>query len=252
MIGPDTDRDWRKWGRADPYFGVLAHPDFARGEIDRNRDAFFATGEDYVSALLGDLDATGPIERGRALDHGCGTGRLTIPLSRRFEHVMALDVAPEMLAEAAANANGFGRGNIEFRQADDALSGTTGSFDLIVSHLVLQHVPVKRGVGIFARLLDRVAAGGGFHISVSIRNDRGALRALYWASAHLPLVKGIQNRLRGARWGSPAMQMNDYPLGELVAIASERGVERLSLSVDAPHPRFQTVVLSGTVPGSPA
>lgn len=249
MIGPNTDRDWRKWGRSDPYFGVLAHSDFSRGNLGRNREAFFATGEDYVAALLRDLETGGgSFGRRRALDHGCGTGRLTIPLSRRFDEVVALDVAPEMLGEAAANARGFERDNISFVQADDALSGAAGSFDLVLSHLVLQHVPVRRGRAIFRHLIERVAPGGAFHISVSVRNDRGGLRALYWASANLPLVKGVQNCLRGERWGAPAMQMNDYPLGGLVADLSARGVQRVELSLDPPHPRFQTVVLFGVVP----
>ncbi|GAA4005831.1 class I SAM-dependent methyltransferase [Sphingomonas humi] len=246
---PDSDRDWSKWGRSDPYFAVLAHPQFGRETIAEHRDAFFQTGEHYVASVLAGLEASsGAFPRRRALDHGCGTGRLTIPLSRAFEQVVALDVAPEMLAEAERNARGANRDNIHFHQADDRLSGVAGSFDFVLSHLVLQHVPVERGLLIFERLIELVAPGGAFHVSVSVRNDRGSRRALYWASARLPLVKGVQNLLRGDAWGTPAMQMNDYPLGTLVAGLSKRGVQRLTLTVDPYHPRFQTVVLSGLVP----
>jgi 2-polyprenyl-3-methyl-5-hydroxy-6-metoxy-1,4-benzoquinol methylase len=188
--------------------------------------------------------------RDRALDHGCGVGRLTIPLSRLFREVVALDVSSEMLAEADANASAAGRTNIRFDLADDRLTRAGRAFDLIVSHLVLQHIPVKRGLVVFSELLDRLSPGGAFHISVSIRNDTGPLRWLYWASAAIPGVKIVQNILRGARWNAPAMQMNDYPLDDLVAELSKRGVHRLLLSVDAYHKRFQTISLSGSLPPS--
>jgi SAM-dependent methyltransferase len=248
---PNTDRDWRNWGRRDPYFAVLASPEFSSANIAENKDAFFLTGEQFVSAALAELnrfDHDAP--RDRVLEHGCGTGRLTIPLSRAFREVVALDISPQMLGEAQANALSAGRNNIAFRLADDRLSRATGSFNLVVSHLVLQHIPVRRGLVIFQELIDRLAPGGMFYISVSIRNDAGPLRWLYWASAVVPGVKIVQNLHRGAKWDAPAMQMNDYPLGRLTAELSKREVRQLSLTVEAHHPRFQTVSLLGILPHS--
>jgi SAM-dependent methyltransferase len=248
---PDTDRDWRKWGQRDPYFAVLASPRYSRENIAKNKEAFFGTGEQFVDAALAELaDFRADARRDRVLDHGCGTGRLTIPLSRVFREVVALDISPEMLGEAEANASAAGRSNIVFRVADDRLSRIAGSFDLVVSHLVLQHIPVRRGLVIFRELIDRIAPGGLFYISVSIRNDAGSLRWLYWASAVVPGVKVVQNLLRGAKWNAPAMQMNHYPLDRLVAELSSRGVQRLSLMVEAPHPRFQTVSVFGMLPSA--
>ena len=47
----------------------------------------------------------------RTLDFGCGVGRVAIPLARRFEHVVGLDVSPGMLTRAAeaAQRQGVGR-----------------------------------------------------------------------------------------------------------------------------------------------
>jgi SAM-dependent methyltransferase len=246
---PDTDRDWRKWGRCNPYFAVLTSPEFSQENIAENKGAFFRTGEQFVDDAFAEFARfTADARRGRVLDYGCGTGRLTIPLSYHFREVVALDISPAMLGEAETNASAVQRTNITFRTADDRLSQATGLFDLVVSHLVLQHIPVRRGLVIFEELINRLAPGGLFYISVSIRNDTGPLRWLYWASATIPGVKVIQNLLRGAEWNAPAMQMNDYPLDRLVADLSKRGVQRLSLIVDAPHPRFQTVSLLGMLP----
>ncbi len=248
---PDTDLDWKKWGRQDPYFGGLASPEYGRDQISANREAFFRSGKLFIDDVLTELARFDPhAPRDRALDHGCGTGRLTLPLSEAYRSVVAVDVSPEMLGEAERNARSAGRHNIDFRLADDRLSKVTETFDLVVSHLVLQHVPVRRGMAIFRELIGRVAPGGLFYVSVSIRNDSGPLRWLYWASAVVPGVKIVQNLLRGAKWNAPAMQMNPYPIDRLLAELSKRGVQRSLLITDAHHPRFQTFSLLGILPAA--
>ena len=49
---------------------------------------------------LEDLGVT--VSRGRALDFGCGAGRLTRALAARFESVVGVDVADAMLDKARA------------------------------------------------------------------------------------------------------------------------------------------------------
>lgn len=246
----NTDKAWRKWGRDDPYFGVLAHDRFAAARIAESRDEFFATGRDFVTHLLAEVERRfGPLRRDRALDHGCGVGRLTLPLAAAFAEVVALDVAPAMLAEATANAAKAGATNIRFADADDALTRADGAYDFVNSHLVLQHVPVRRGLVIVDRLIERVAPGGGFHLSVSLRTDRGGWRWLYWASATIPGVKIWQNFCAGRAWNAPAMQMNDYPLGRIVARLAARGIDDL-LVVTERQARFMTCSLIGRMPAS--
>ena len=244
----NTDKAWRKWGRDDPYFGVLADQRFARERIADSRTAFFATGDDYVDGLLRSFEHHfGALPRGRALDHGCGVGRLTLPLARAFDTVVALDVSPDMLAEAVTNAADGGVANIRFAAADDALGAADGRFDFVNSHLVLQHVPVRRGMTIIDALVDRVAPGGGFHISVSHRTDRGARRLLYWASANIPGVKLWQNVCAGRGWNAPAMQMNHYPMGQIIARLGARGITSLMVTTHV-EPRFVTCSLLGRAP----
>jgi SAM-dependent methyltransferase len=241
----NTDKAWQKWGRDDPYFGVLADDRFAAARIASSRADFFATGDEFVAGLLARIEHHfGSLPRGRALDHGCGVGRLALPLARAFVSVVAIDVAPAMLAEAAANAERASITNISFALADDHLSAADGSFDFVNSHLVLQHVPVRRGLKLLDALVDRVAPGGGFHLTVSMRTDRGGPRWLYWASANIPGVKIWQNICAGRAWNAPAMQMNHYPLGPIVAGLGARGVSDVLVTTHV-EPRFVTCSLIG-------
>ncbi len=153
-----------------------------------------------------------------------------------------------MLAEAANNATDAGVSTIAFGGADDTLSNATGRFDFVNSHLVLQHIPVRRGLVIIDALIDRVAPGGGFHLQFTLRTDRGGPRWLYWASANIPGVKLVQNILAGRALTAPAMQMNDYPLGKIVAGLAARGITNLLITTAA-QPRFTSCSLLGRRPG---
>jgi SAM-dependent methyltransferase len=240
-----TDKAWERFGKEDPYFGVLADEKFATAMIDENRDAFFATGAAAARRILRDYEAHfGSLPRGRALDHGCGVGRLSLPLAKEFAEVLGLDVSQSMVAEARLNADRAGRQNLNFALADDALSHAIGAFDFVNSLMVLQHVPVRRGLRILSRLLAKVGPAGGFHVHVSIRTDRLRSRSLWWLSHHIPGVKIWQNICAGRPWNAPAMQMNNYPLNRIAVLLAANGISDFLISTER-HGPFLTCSISG-------
>ena len=129
----------------------------------KRRKGLFFTGKAYVDFALRtikehfDTNFTGK----RALDFGCGVGRLTIPLSAACKQVVGVDASPSMLEEATKNAREMGAENIEFLLADDNLSalGSEG-FDFINSFIVFQHIPIDRGYRLLRRLLSLLNEGG--------------------------------------------------------------------------------------------
>ena len=244
-----TDKAWEKFGRQAPYFGVLADEKFGAGRIGEHRDEFFATGRSFVGQVLERYGRHfGELPRGRALDHGCGVGRLTFPLTAEFGSVVGLDVSPSMLAEAEANAREFGVSNVRFALADDQLSKAEGEFDLVNSYITLQHIPVRRGLTILSRLIDKVRPGGGFHVHLSIRTDRKRSRALWWASHHIPGVKIWQNVMAGRAWNAPAMQMNNYPLAAVITQMAAQGIGEYLVTTER-HDKFLTCSFLGRKPG---
>jgi SAM-dependent methyltransferase len=244
-----TDKAWEKFGRQAPYFGVLADEKFAADRIHESRDEFFASGRSFVGQVLERFERHfGNLPRGRALDHGCGVGRLTFPLAAEFGSVVGLDVSPSMLAEAEANVREFEATNVQFALADDELSKADGEFDFVNSYITLQHIPVRRGLTILSRLTDKVRPGGGFHIHLSIRTDRRRSRALWWASHHIPGVKIWQNVMAGRAWNAPAMQMNNYPLAAVITQMAAQGISDFLVATER-HDKFLTCSFLGRKPG---
>ena len=80
----------------------------------------------------------------RVLDVGCGTGDLTIAAKARAGStgsVIGIDASPEMIAEANSKVAKAGI-NVEFRlDRIEALTFADNSFDVVLSSLMMHHLP---------------------------------------------------------------------------------------------------------------
>jgi ubiquinone/menaquinone biosynthesis C-methylase UbiE len=222
----NTDRQWRKWGETDPYFGVITFPEFRAHRIAENLDSFFQMGRRDIARILQDIKRLyGDLPTSRALDFGSGVGRFVLPLAKHFDHIVGVDISEAMISEARRNCAKAGVHNVEFVISDDTLSAVDGSFDLVLSYNVLQHVPVDRGLVLTSRMLALLRPGGFAVLHYSIKRTMPPLKALGYAIRNnLPLGGILWNLLRLRRWDTPDMQMNNYPLGEIVRTFEESGL----------------------------
>ena len=79
-------------------------------------------------------------------------------------HVIGVDMTPEMIAKARANAAKLGHDNVEFRLGEiEHLPVETDSIDVVISNCVLNLVPDKRVA--FAEIYRALKPGGRFCIS---------------------------------------------------------------------------------------
>jgi SAM-dependent methyltransferase len=152
-------------------------------------------------------------------------GRVTIPLSDHFETVTGLDIAPAMLEEARRNSAGR---QIDYVLSDDALSRVEGTYDFVNSCIVLQHIPVDRGMNLLGQLLSRVRPGGGCLIQLSTKRNHGKWRELRYRIRHaVPGGQAVMNLIDGRAADTPVMQMNEYPLDAVLRLFHGNGFEKM-------------------------
>jgi SAM-dependent methyltransferase len=150
---------WDAWGREDPLWAVLTHPQKRYGGWDP--ETFFATGSTQIESIMGELRRLVPNMRtSTALDFGCGVGRLTQALAVHFDHVIGVDIAPSMIASAQRwNRHGT-RCRYVVNLTDTLVGFDDGSVDLVLSLITLQHMEPRYAKHYIAEFV-RVTASGG-------------------------------------------------------------------------------------------
>jgi 2-polyprenyl-3-methyl-5-hydroxy-6-metoxy-1,4-benzoquinol methylase len=225
VLRPNPSDQWERLGRVDPYYGVYSLDEFRGRQLDPNaRARFFTSGQEYIEGLLADVKRL--VDPGftpdRALEYGCGVGRLLIPLARRSRELVGVDVSASMLAEAAQNCEEFGVSGVTLI-GTDAMSRQRPDFNFVHSALVLQHVPTRQGEQIVFHLVRLLRPGGvaAIHVPIAAKPHLAAFNAVM----KLPLAPNLLNVVRGRPWSHPQMQMNVYNVNRLLRIVDDHGVE---------------------------
>jgi ubiquinone/menaquinone biosynthesis C-methylase UbiE len=150
--------DWDDLAERDALWAILTDASKAGGRW--NLAEFLATGDAEVETALGHLERS-RIQldcSGAALDFGCGVGRLTVPLAKRFASCVGIDISSHMIEKAEAmNRNA----NCRFiASSSSTLPLPDSAFAFIYSNIVLQHIPAEYAVE-YLREFVRVLAPGG-------------------------------------------------------------------------------------------
>ena len=122
----------------------------------------------YAASLGGRMAPRPP----RICDLGCGRGWLAAELVK-FGPVTGVDLSPEGVAIAEQRYPG-----VAFQAADILSWRPGGSFDLVVSSEVLEHVPDKQR---FARTVEAILRPGG-HLILTTPN--GPAKSAFFAAGH--------------------------------------------------------------------
>src|SRR5580704_14041230 len=151
--------DWNQRAREDAHYYVA----FGRREQDDNE--FLATAADVIRDLEGELKRLSseiPTSSRRALEIGCGPGRLMRPMSRHFGEIHGIDVSDEMIAQANAKLNDIPWAHAHHASGSDLAQFPSAHFDFVYSYAVFQHIPSADVVFSYLRETVRVLKPGGF------------------------------------------------------------------------------------------
>lgn len=152
-----TQNEWETLAKLDPLWAILSDNNKRFGNW--NMDDFFATGEKEIAASLQYLREKRILvhKMKRALDFGCGVGRLTRALAKYFPCVYGLDISTTMINEAKRLNAAYQNCHFKVNKEDYTLHFPKNYFDFIYSNNVLQHFPnteiALKQISDFIRLL---------------------------------------------------------------------------------------------------
>jgi SAM-dependent methyltransferase len=197
----------------EPYFTIVTDPRYlAANRTPEDERAFFQSGENDVAEIfdIARLRVAASFAPRRALEYGCGIGRLAVALARRVERVTAVDESPAMLA-AARRAE-----NIDYARQLDA----GAKFDLITCFLVLQRLPRAEGLRLLRELLARLDGGGVLVAQVPFHRRA---RPTAWIRERVPGANALANLARRKPLDTPLIPATTYDVGEIVEVIREAG-----------------------------
>jgi len=222
----DVQRLYDRWGASDPLWAVLSWPRMRgnRWEVER----FFRTGVDEIARVLHVLSTLRvPLRRSRALDFGCGVGRLTQALAMHFDEVCGVDIAHSMIQHAEEYNRHGDRCRYVLNETDDLALFADGTFDFVYTNITLQHLEPRYSKGYIKELL-RISAPHGvvvFHqpsehrpSETMGRRIRGTAKAVMPAS-----LLSLYRWLRRLVLREPSWEVHGIPREEVVKLVEAHG-----------------------------
>lgn len=199
--------DWEGLAERDALWAILTDANKTGGRWDPGE--FLATGESEIQTVLDHLARIGRNVAfdGTALDFGCGVGRLTQALARRFASCTGIDISVRMIEKARA-LNLYP--NCRYVIGSGlTLPFASAGFTFVYSNIVLQHM-LPEYAQAYLREFVRVLAPGG--ILVFGVQDTFRVRDLNSFSLRLRQRLRLRSRIRETFGsGAPDMQMHCLP-----------------------------------------
>jgi len=204
-------RHWNRFAKQDAKWAILTCPGTEGNRWDP--DAFMATGREDVDALMRALAERGiDVSRRRALDFGCGVGRLSVALANYFDAVDGTDISETMIAQAIQHPK------VRYHVNNQSLAQfPTGAYDLVYSFITLQHIPRPYSLEYikeFVRLLSPHGVAA-FQVPSAVNNRRERWRQ------RLPFLAAAIGYARRGIWAN--MQRHALTREEVAAVVAAAG-----------------------------
>ena len=135
----ELQKNWDHLGQEDPLWAILSDPEKKDGKWDKTE--FLDTGVKEIEEIFNYINSLGlNAKNERALDFGCGVGRLTQALANYFIEVIGIDIAPSMINLANRYNSYPEKCKYYVNDTNDLRIFKENYFDFIYTSRVLQHM----------------------------------------------------------------------------------------------------------------
>ncbi len=152
-------KNWDGLGKIDPLWAILTCPEKKGNKWQI--EEFFEKGVREIQEVMNYVDSLDTeIKNRKALDFGCGVGRLSQALACHFDEVYGIDIAPSMIY--LANKYNRYKNKCEYclNDSDDLLLFKNNTFDFIYTNITLQHIQPKYSKKYLKEFLRILITGG--------------------------------------------------------------------------------------------
>ncbi len=219
-------KNWNKFGKDDPLWAILTDPSKRHGKW--SLDEFFYTGTQEILSTMNYVESLNiQLSKKRALDFGCGVGRLTQALANHFDEVYGVDISPSMI-ELANTYNRYGnKCKYYLNERDDLALFDDNFFDFIYTNITLQHIePIysKKYIKEFVRVLSQ----NGVLIFQLPSEDVSKIRSLI--RNFLPSLLNVYRRLKFRSMA--VMEVHGIKKEEVLKLLDPLGVKVIDIQPD--------------------
>jgi 2-polyprenyl-3-methyl-5-hydroxy-6-metoxy-1,4-benzoquinol methylase len=212
-------RTFETLGRDDPLYAVLSRKGLRHNRWDPAD--FFDEGKKEISNVMAYVERLGlTVGRDRALDFGCGVGRLSQALADHFESVVGVDISESMI-ERAHEYNTHGERVHYLVNATENIEGLEGAiFDFAYSNKTLQHIPPD-SARVYIREIFRTLRPGGvtvFQVPNGKALEPGSVGAWLYSLRRIHLRR-VWKIVRGL----PPIEMHYIARSQVERIVEESG-----------------------------
>ena len=219
----ELKRNWDELGKSDPLWAILVSPSKRGGKWEV--DKFFKTGEKAIKSTIEYVHTLGiNITTSRALDFGCGVGRLTQALAHYFDEVYGVDISNTMI-ELAKHYNHHEEDcKYYVNTFDDLRIFSDEFFTFVLSYITLQHIEPQYSMN-YIREFVRILKPGGLLIIQLPSQPESQLKRL--------IPKQIRHLLHKLIYiGRPHMEMNGIKKAQVLKLLRSCGMKILDVHRD--------------------